>query len=163
MWPRPCRIIWSYTAAIPYTTPLRLMSMARSHASQASAWSAKNASGMTPALLTSTSSEPKRSTANAASRSTCSFSVTSTANDAPVQPSDVSCSTVAAAAASSMSAATTLAPSRAVIAAIDLPKPLPAPVITITRSRTWLGAPTGCSLIAAHCHAATDGTGRVTD
>ena len=40
---------------MPWTTPLRLMSIARSQASQARSWSAKNASGMTPALLTSTS------------------------------------------------------------------------------------------------------------
>ena len=37
--------------------------MARSQASAAAAWSPKNASGITPALLTSTSTRPHRSTA----------------------------------------------------------------------------------------------------
>ena len=108
------------------------MSMQRSHASAAWAWSAKKARGMVPALLTMTSMAPKVSTAKAARANTSARSVTSVRRWATVPPAAVIDSAVAARPSTSMSAATTLAPRAATIWATSRPNPLAAPVTTTT-------------------------------
>ena len=84
-----------------------------------------------PALLTSTSMRPKRSTTSATMASTAARSVTSAAS--PIE-SFPSAEAVSAAFCASRSATTTVAPSAARRFAMPLPIPEAAPVTMMTRS-----------------------------
>src|SRR5690606_1713696 len=75
--PWPCRSITGSTAAIALSTPRMLTSIMRSHSSTLSADS--GASGITPALFTSTSMRPKRCRACPAKACTSPREVTSSA------------------------------------------------------------------------------------
>ena len=111
-------------------TLLRFTAMIRSHhaASPSRKWRIVS---MRPALLTSTSTVPKRWTAVLNKRSTCEASETSAATATAEPPAAASAWTTASAPAALMSFTTTCAPSRANRSAIARPIPPAAPV-TIT-------------------------------
>src|SRR6202034_4230481 len=85
--------------------------------------------GEIPALLNATSTLPYRPATHSYNRCTSSSLDTSAAMNVPPV-----CSAADLPAASSMSTATTVAPSAASLRALARPIPLPAPVMTATRS-----------------------------
>src|SRR5215469_8245637 len=108
-------------------TPLRLTASTRSH--QASSASRKWRSTLIkPALLTSTSTVPKRSSTSSNKRSTCSLLDTSAAPGAADPPLLMICWTVASAPAALTSLTITCAPSLPNRRAIARPMPCAAPV-----------------------------------
>ena len=115
------------------------MSIARSQASAAAAWSLKKASGITPALFTSTSTAAHRSTAVPTTASRSARRVTSAPSPTASPPAATIEPAVAVAASPSTSHTTTRAPMAAVISASSRPNPPPAPVMTITLPATWFG------------------------
>ncbi len=84
MWPDPCASILGSTAAMPCRTPRMLTSIIRFHSSTFSA--ASGDSGITPALLTSTSTRPNSVSANRANASMSSRLVTSRARNRAEPP-----------------------------------------------------------------------------
>ena len=110
-------------------TEVRFTSCTRRHASRPVVRMESSSGGEIPALLNATSMRPNLVAIPSKSCRTCSSSATSAARNAP----PVSAA-AALPAASSMSTATTVAPSAASRRALARPMPLPAPVMTATRS-----------------------------
>ena len=134
-WPRLRAIMRGSAIFMPWMTPWRLMSTMRT--AVASSSSMKRPTGMMPALLTSTSSGPKRSSAASTKASKESRRVTSSANPAALGPiSAAACS----ASSASRSPIATFMPSRAKACAVALPMPRAAPVI----AATWPTRMRGC-------------------
>ncbi len=141
--PSPCATIPGTNARTPWMTPHRLTPSVHSQSAALSVHIGP-APPPTPALLHTTCTAPKRSTARAASASTEAPSATSvrTASTPARAPSMASIApAVSASAASSTSASTTLIPSAANLVARLLPMPLPAPVTTATLPTRSFTAP----------------------
>ena len=132
IWPLPWACMVGSTPAMPQSTPLTLTSTIRSHSSTFSASSGE--SGITPALLISTSMRPQRSSAACAKRDMAARSVTSSSRNSAVPPA----ARMSPARASSRSAlrapSISLAPAAPSSRAMAAPMPLLAPVMRTTFS-----------------------------
>src|SRR6266704_692073 len=127
--PLPCRCMYGITCLQHRYTEVRLTSWTRRQASRPVVSTESSSGGEMPALLNATSTRPCRAVTDSYICCTSSSLDTSAAMNMP----SVSAAT-ALPAASSMSTATTLAPSAASLRALARPMPLPAPVMTATRS-----------------------------
>ena len=131
--PEPCGRITPTAARMPLTAPSTLMRKERSQSSLDKLWM-RPFGASTPALLTRTSSRPKRSTASATTASTCAGSLTSASRVAAGAPVFSTAATVAANDCSATSLNTNdvpgSLPSRPATAA---PRAPPAPVMATTR------------------------------
>src|SRR3954468_17223546 len=138
--PLPCRCMCGIAYLQQKKTLVVLTRMTRSQASIPVTRIESSSGGEMPALLKAMSTRPCRSATPSNSARTDSSSLTSQATNSPPTSS-----ATALPASSEMSTAMTLAPSAANRRAVASPMPLPAPVITATRSckrSTW------CSLSA---------------
>src|SRR5215471_1200700 len=130
MWPSPCAASSGRKARIPWMTPHRLTPSTHFHAesgpNHGSAWLA------TPALLQTTCTVPKRSTAAAARALTAASLLTSVGTASVLAPRPAIFSEAASSAGCSTSASTTSSPARANRSASAKPIPLAAPVTTAT-------------------------------
>src|SRR5580698_1428037 len=124
--PLCCAIIRGITALQVRYVPRTLTSNTRSQVR--GGVSCSTPAALMPALATSTSIRPKSATAAPAARSRSSARVTSAWTSTPRPPPERISSAVRAAAAPSMSRASTDAPSAANLVAIARPMPEPAPV-----------------------------------
>ena len=130
MWPSLCAASSGRKARIPWMTPHRLTPSTHFHAesgpNHGSAWLP------TPALLQTTCTAPKRSTAAAARALTATSSLTSVGTASVLAPRPAILSEAACSAGCSTSASTTSSPARANRSASASPIPLAAPVTTAT-------------------------------
>src|SRR5215469_7600791 len=130
MWPSPCPASSGRKARIPWTTPHRLTPSTHSQAEIGP--NHGSASEATPALLHTTCTAPKRSTAAAARALTADSSLTSVGTASVSAPKPAICRSASCNACCSTSARTTLSPVRAKRRASAKPIPLAAPVTTAT-------------------------------
>src|SRR4051794_22597071 len=141
MRPEPWRFIPGATARQQWKVPPTLTSKQRRQSAGSSSSTAPSVS--TPALFTSTSIRPNRSTAAATARSTDDRSVTSTSSWSSRSAGTFELS------GNATSSATTSHPSAPNRSAIAAPMPRPAPVTTTTRplrSRSTGHPPSGSAL-----------------
>ena len=129
--PRACRCMYGMTCLQHRYTDRRFTSCTRCHISVDVVRIESSAGGEMPALWNDTSIAPYRSNAVANAASTSASEATSACTNRPSTAAAAACP-----AGSSMSTATTCAPSAARRWAAASPIPLPAPVITATRSRS---------------------------
>jgi acyl-CoA synthetase (AMP-forming)/AMP-acid ligase II len=108
MWPSPCSARMGRKVRIPWTTPHRLTP--RTHVHADSGPNHGSALLPTPALLHTTCTDPKRSTAASANASTASWSLTSVGTASVSTPTALILSAALVSAASSTSARTTSRP-----------------------------------------------------
>src|SRR5258706_11361719 len=142
--PRPCRRMYGSTCLQHKYTEVRFTSWTRRQASRPVDRIESSSGGEMPALWNATSMRPCRCATDSYIRWTSSSLATSAAMNTPPASS-----AAALPAASSMSTATTTAPSAASRRALARPMPLPAPVMTATRScRRCMAGSLRCSLSA---------------
>src|SRR5580658_1538771 len=127
--PLPCRCMWGITYLQHRYTEVKLTCWTRCQASRVVVRIESSSGGEMPALWNAMSTRPCWATTVSYSRWTSSSLATSAARNSPP-----TAAAAALPAASSMSTATTRAPSAASLRALARPIPLPAPVMTATRS-----------------------------
>lgn len=132
-WPAPCRRKTGSAAAMPYRTPRRLTSIISSHSSTRS--SASGERGPTHALLTSTSSLPKASSAVSTRRAGSSRRRTSVGTPTARPPRARMSAASPLTRSPRRAPRTTAAPRSANASAVARPMPLPAPVTATTLSQ----------------------------
>src|SRR5450830_709920 len=151
-WPLPCARKCGKAAAMPYSTPLILMSIMRSHSSTFSASS--GAMAIKPALLISTSTLPKVVIAVSIKRCTSAATVTSVCTTAALPPAAVMSAAMLFSCSMRRAPNTTEAPSATRWRAVAAPRPLLAPVMTTTFPAI------ACDMMVSLCeqHCAADET-----
>src|SRR5882724_1167564 len=137
--PPPARRMAGMAALLPRNTPVALTSITRCHAS--SGVSSTRPVALMPALLTSTLSLPKRCSASATASCQSFSRVTSSRTKAASPPLAATSASTARPSASSTSAMTTCAPSRANILASAAPMPRAAPLISATFPASLMSPP----------------------
>ncbi len=130
--PLPAASMCGSTARVSRKGAVRLTRMTRSHSASLTSASADIRS-MIPALLTSTSTPPKRSTAVATTASTTDCSLRSPVTATAMPPASLISSTTARTPSALRSAATTRSPWAAKVSAVARPMPEPAPVTMTPR------------------------------
>ncbi|MNP22551.1 hypothetical protein D3C76_1152280 [compost metagenome] len=130
--PARWRCISGNVAAIPCSTPRIFTSIIRSHSSTLSASSLER--GITPALLTSTSTRSKQVTAKSMKSWTSFLSVTSRARNSALPPQALISPAIFSSRSVRRAPSTTFAPWLASSRAAASPIPLLAPVIAMTLS-----------------------------
>ncbi|MCY1437561.1 hypothetical protein D9M71_537280 [compost metagenome] len=130
IWPARCCCMSGSVAAIPCSTPRMFTSIIRFHSLTFNASSFE--SGITPALLMSTSTRPCNSTAKSMKDCMSSRLVTSSASTSAVPPAERMSSARASRRSVRRAPRTTRAPLLASRRAVASPIPLLAPVITMT-------------------------------
>ena len=115
----------------PNQTPFRLTSMVRSQTASSVDWASPSSASMIPALLNSTSSRPKASSASPIAAATEASTATSAVSPTAVPPAPVISATTSAVPSPSRSTTATEAPSAANSRAVWRPMPAAAPVMKV--------------------------------